>query len=90
MDVFVFSHNSGQPVPGATAQLFSDENEPLQEAITDASGLAHLAARTNAEWIAVQLGDDFHAAALRPGPGLAVSSRDLFRRVRLAQRPHGV
>jgi alpha-2-macroglobulin len=67
LDVFVFSHTSGQAVPGATAKLFSDENEPLQEAVTDASGLAHLAARTNAEWIAVQLGDDFHAAALPPG-----------------------
>ena len=78
LDVFVFSHNSGQAVPGATAKLFSDENEPLQEAITDASGLAHLAARTNAEWIAVQLGDDFHAAALRPGQAWLYRLGDSF------------
>ena len=36
MDVFVFSHSTGQPVAGATARLFSDENEPLREAVTDA------------------------------------------------------
>ena len=63
-DVFVFSHSTGRPVSGATARLFSDENEPLQEAVTDASGLAHLGANTNADWVAVQLGDDFHAALL--------------------------
>jgi uncharacterized protein YfaS (alpha-2-macroglobulin family) len=65
VDVFVFSHSTGQPVPGATARLFSDENEPLREAVTDARGLAHLEANTNADWVAVQLGDDFHAAVLK-------------------------
>ena len=64
VDVFVFSHSTGRPVTGATARLFSDENEPLQEAVTDASGLAHLGANTNANWVAVQRGDDFHAALL--------------------------
>ena len=65
VDVFVFSHASGRPVPGATARLFSDENEPLREALTDASGVAHLAADTNAAWVAAQLGEDFHAALLK-------------------------
>ena len=65
VDVFVFSHASGRPVPGATARLFSDENEPLREALTDASGVAHLATDTNAAWVAAQLGDDFHAALLK-------------------------
>ena len=65
VEVFVFSHSTGQPVPGATARLFSDENEPLREAITDAKGLAHLEANTNADWVAVQKGDDFHAAVLK-------------------------
>ena len=64
VDVFVFSHSTGQPVPGATARLFSEENEPLREAITDANGLAHLEANTNADWVAVQRGEDFHAAVL--------------------------
>ena len=65
VEVFVFSHSTGQPVPGATARLFGDENEPLGEAVTDANGLAHLAASTNAKWVAVERGEDFHAAALQ-------------------------
>ena len=65
VEVFAFSHSTGQPVPGATARLFSDENEPLREAITDAKGLAHLEAHVNADWVTVQLGDDYHAAVLK-------------------------
>ncbi len=90
VEVFVFSHSTGRPVSGATARLFSEENEPLCEAITDAQGLAHLGAEcptsniqrgtggrraeggvsragalTNADWVAVQLGADFHAAVLK-------------------------
>ncbi len=65
VDVFVFSHSTGQPVPGATARLYSNENERLREAITDANGLAHLTAQTNADWVAVRLGEDFHAAVLK-------------------------
>ena len=65
VDVFVFSHGTGRPVAGATARLFSEENEPLREAITDASGIAHLEADTNAAWVAVQRGEDFHAALLK-------------------------
>jgi uncharacterized protein YfaS (alpha-2-macroglobulin family) len=64
VDVFVFSQNTGQPVDGATARLFGNENEPLVEAVTDTNGVAHLDARTNADWIAVELGDDFHALPL--------------------------
>jgi uncharacterized protein YfaS (alpha-2-macroglobulin family) len=65
VEVFIFSHSTGQPVPGATARLFTDENEPLQEAVTDVNGLARLKATTNADWVAVQKGDDFHAAVLK-------------------------
>ena len=65
VEVFVFSHSTGQPVPGATARLFSDENLPLREAMTDSKGLAHLEAHPNADWVAAQLGDDFHAAVLK-------------------------
>ena len=61
VDVFAFSQNTGQPVSGATARLFGNENEALQEAATDTNGLAHLNANTNADWIAVQQEDDFHA-----------------------------
>ncbi|HLX70553.1 MAG TPA: alpha-2-macroglobulin family protein [Verrucomicrobiae bacterium] len=64
VDVFVFSQSTGQPVGGATARLFGNENEALEEAVTDTIGLAHLEAKTNADWIAVERGDDFHALPL--------------------------
>ncbi len=64
VDIFVFSQSTGQPVAGASAHLFSDENESLHDALTDTNGCAHLALDTNAEWIAVQYGDDFHALPL--------------------------
>ena len=64
VDVFAFSHQTGQPAAGATASLFNDENQPLGEAITGTNGLAHLAANTNAAWVAVRLGEDFHALVL--------------------------
>jgi alpha-2-macroglobulin len=64
VDVFVFSHDTGRPVSGATVRLFSNENEPLRETLTDTNGLAHLDANTAATWVAAQQGDDFHAVAL--------------------------
>jgi len=64
VDVFAFSHQSGQPVAGARAQLFSEENQLLREAAADANGVAHLDANTNAAWVAVQHEDDFHAVML--------------------------
>ena len=63
--VFVFSHTTGRPVPRATVSLFSDENESLATATTDDSGLARLAAPTNAVWVAAQLGDDIHALEIK-------------------------
>ncbi len=67
VDVFVFSQNSGEPVAGATTLLMDNENESLTQATTDTNGLAHLMANTNAEWIAVQHGQDFHALPLKEG-----------------------
>ena len=64
VDVFAFAHQSGRPVAGATARLFSDENQLLAEAVAATNGLAHLEAHTNAAWVAVQSGDDFHAMVL--------------------------
>ena len=69
VNLFVFSHSTGRPVPGATARLFSSENEPLREAVTDDHGLARLGTHTNANWVAVQLGEDFHAAVLNGDQG---------------------
>ena len=65
VDVFVFSHSTGQPVAGATARLFNDENQALDEAVTDTGGRAHLRASNTADWVAVQKGDDFHAVVLK-------------------------
>ncbi len=66
VDVFVFSHRTGQPVAGVTARLYSDENQTLREAVADTNGMAHLNldANTNAAWAAVQLENDFHAVTL--------------------------
>jgi uncharacterized protein YfaS (alpha-2-macroglobulin family) len=64
VDVFAFAHQTGRPVAGATARLFSDENQLLGEAVADTNGLARLHANTNAAWVAVQSGDDFHAMVL--------------------------
>ena len=64
VDVFIFSHQTGQPVAGAKASFFSDENQPLREALADTNGVAHLESNTNAAWVAAQYEDDFHAVAL--------------------------
>jgi uncharacterized protein YfaS (alpha-2-macroglobulin family) len=64
VEVFVFLQSTGQPVSGATARLYGEENEPLEESTTDTNGLAHLEAKPKADWIAVEHGDDFHALPL--------------------------
>jgi len=64
LNVFVFSQATGQPIAGAATSLLSEENETLRQAPTDATGLARLAANTNAAWLAVRLGDDFHAVEI--------------------------
>jgi len=64
VDTYVFSHTTGLPVARATTRLMSDENQILGEAVTDTNGLAHLAMVTNANWVAAQSGEDFHAAVL--------------------------
>src|ERR1043166_7235277 len=65
VEVFVFSHTSGQPVAGATARLVGDEDEILREAVTDASGVAKLGSNTNATWLTVQKADDLHVLELK-------------------------
>ncbi len=61
LHAFVFSQSTGQPAAGAGVRLLDDENQVLQEAMTDAGGLAHLKCPTNAQWLAAVLGQDFHA-----------------------------
>ncbi len=65
IQAFVFSHRTGKAIAGAAVKVLSEENEVLQEVATTADGIAWAAARTNAHWLAVQSGEDFHAVALR-------------------------
>ena len=74
---FVFSHTTGRPVPQAAVRLYSDENEPLTEAVTDVTGLARLPAPTNTVWIMAQLGDDIHALRLNDH-GMPLHAFDLY------------
>jgi alpha-2-macroglobulin len=65
VQAFVFSHSTGQPVAGAAVKLLGDENEALGQAVTGSDGMARLTEHTNAQWLAVQLGEDFHAVEFR-------------------------
>jgi len=65
LEAFVFSHSTGQPVSGAAVRLLSDESEPLCQATTSGDGMVQMPAHTNAQWLAVQLGEDFHALEIR-------------------------
>lgn len=64
LHVFVFSHTTGKALPQVTVRLFSDENEALVEATTDATGLARLNVPTNAVWLVAELNGDIHALRL--------------------------
>ena len=65
LNAFVFSQSTGQPAAGAAVRLLDDENQVLQETLTDAGGLAHLKCPTNAQWLAAALGQDFHALKIQ-------------------------
>jgi uncharacterized protein YfaS (alpha-2-macroglobulin family) len=58
--VFVFSHATGLPMPGATVRAVTDENETLAETVADGSGIA-LFSVTNADWLVALKDGDFHA-----------------------------
>jgi uncharacterized protein YfaS (alpha-2-macroglobulin family) len=60
VDAFVFSQSTGQPAAGASVRLLDDENQVVEEALTGSNGLAHLECPTNAPWLAVAQGQDFH------------------------------
>jgi uncharacterized protein YfaS (alpha-2-macroglobulin family) len=64
MLAFVFSLQSGQPVPDAQVQLLTDESQPLATARTDASGLARLSFSTNSAWLVARQGGDALALEL--------------------------
>lgn len=61
-EAHVFSYKTGEPVPGATVKLVTDENEFLGSATTDAQGLARIA--TNGfGWVLVDNTNDLHAVS---------------------------
>jgi alpha-2-macroglobulin len=64
VDAWVFSYQTGEPLADATVRLCGDENEIFAQSVTDAQGATHLAAHTNAQWIAVEKTGDFHALPL--------------------------
>ncbi len=61
---YVFSHKSGQPLPGVQVGLLSKEFAPLQNATTDSSGWAKIPATTSPGWLVAQKGGDAHALRL--------------------------
>lgn len=65
--VWVFSHETGHPVAGATVSLRSEENQVLEEAVTDAAGLVHLTRAPSAQWVLAELDGDLHAHRLHEG-----------------------
>jgi uncharacterized protein YfaS (alpha-2-macroglobulin family) len=61
LDAFVFSQSTGRPAAGAAVRLLDDENQVVEEVLTDAGGLAHLKCPENEPWLAAAQGQDFHA-----------------------------
>jgi uncharacterized protein YfaS (alpha-2-macroglobulin family) len=62
--VWCFSYANGEPVPGATIRLSTDESECLAQRTTDAAGFARLPAPEKAMWLMAEKGDDLHALEL--------------------------
>jgi uncharacterized protein YfaS (alpha-2-macroglobulin family) len=54
---FVFSLQTGAPVPAAEVRLLGDEGEPLAHARTDTAGLARLPLAATAVWLTARTGD---------------------------------
>lgn len=62
--VWVFSHTSARPLSGVMVSLRSDENVVLEEAMTDADGLARFGKPDSAGWVLAEIGGDLHAERL--------------------------
>ncbi len=60
----VFSYRTGRPVPNAKLSLVTDDNETLDEQVTDANGSAAFALNDRAAWLVAELGDDLRAAEI--------------------------
>ncbi|HEX2746980.1 MAG TPA: MG2 domain-containing protein, partial [Verrucomicrobiales bacterium] len=61
--LFVFSHTTGQPIPGVTLQSFTDENDPVEKQTTGADGMARMQI-DKSRWLLAQKDADLHGIAL--------------------------
>ncbi len=75
----LFSYETGKPVAGAEVKLFTEENEPVVEARTDAEGNARLPRKNGVSWLVARLGEDARAVHLdnRSGYQLPLHGFDL-------------
>jgi uncharacterized protein YfaS (alpha-2-macroglobulin family) len=65
--VWIFSHQTAEPVAGARVALCTGEDEILAEGITAADGTVRLPTFSKAEWVVVEKDDDLHAEKLSEG-----------------------
>ncbi len=65
--VWLFSHETAQPIPNARVTLCTHENEVLAEARTGSDGTAVLPRLPKAQWIQAETDDDLHAEPLDAG-----------------------
>jgi len=61
---FVFSHATGQPVPGVTLQSLTEENVVMGAGQTDQQGVALFQTAAGATWLMARKGEDLHAVEL--------------------------
>ena len=62
--VWAFSYHTGQPLPGTTLRLVTEDNEVLAEAVAGPEGGAAFGLAPNAAWLLAEHGDDLRAAEL--------------------------
>lgn len=66
--VWVFSHQTAQPVAGARVWLCTGEDETLAEGLTAADGTLRLPTSDKVEWVVIEKEGDLHAERLSDGP----------------------
>jgi uncharacterized protein YfaS (alpha-2-macroglobulin family) len=76
---WAFSYHTGQPLPGTTLRLVTDDNEVLAEAVAGSEGGTMFPLSPNAAWLMAEHGDDLRAAELRRH-ALYVDASDIPRR----------
>lgn len=67
IDVWVFSHRTGQGVPGAAVSVRSEENEIRSTGRTNPEGCVRLPEGNPGDWLLVEKAGDLHAAPIHDG-----------------------